>query len=320
MLKVAVIGVVVLATFVAGIAKPRPASAAELPAFSVETRFTGTSGTEVFETVSGTKITCRKSTMELTSATSRSGAFHFVDKECTSSSITCSGLGDTEGVLLMLGEWQFVERNEEHALLLLSINENHASCGGLVLVVVKGKVLAAITPIGESTKSYELGLKQSKGHQEIAEYETETGELVRDDILISTNEGAFSEAGEEAAEDKLTAAAATEIKVLPGSLRASTNPILFGRIQAGRTSELMISFTNVSLLTTAALAEPQVSNGVETVWFVVSEPTVCRSRLLMHNQRCEVLIRFAPLRRGTLYKSRLTIDGYITVPMEGEGT
>jgi hypothetical protein len=183
-----------------------PSASAEitLPQFSTETGFKGESGTTTFETLRGTVVTCKKSTAEGTARSVRSGTLHIDERECSSSGIKCTSLGDAEGTILISGEWQLVDE-DGLTMLLMTLEEVHFTCGGLVLIRLRGSLLEPITPVdGESTTKFTLELKESRGEQEYTEYDNDEFKAVSAKLLASTNGGEFEAVGAEAKESTIT--------------------------------------------------------------------------------------------------------------------
>lgn len=192
--------------------------AVELPQFTVETGFTGSTAATTIETAKGTTVTCKSATVEGTATTKRSGTFHLAEKECKSSGVACTGTGDSSGVILATGEWHLADDSADVigerlgvTFVLLSPEEFGFTCAALVKVKTKGKVLAAISPADVETTAYELQLNETKGKEEFTQYENEAGEAVTTKLEASINGGAFEEAGIHATEAKLTTAKATKL-------------------------------------------------------------------------------------------------------------
>lgn len=208
-----------LAIFLALAAGDATASwAAELPQFTVETGFTGSTGATTIETAKGTTVTCKKATIEGTAATKRSGTFHLAETECKSSGFACTSAGDSSGVILVTGEWHLADDSADvigerlgATFVLLSPEEFGFTCAALVKAKMKGTVLAAISPSDVETTAYELQLNETKGKEEFTQYENEAGEAVATKLLASIGGGAFEEAGVHATEAKLTTAKATKL-------------------------------------------------------------------------------------------------------------
>lgn len=201
------------------------ALAGELPAFSVQTGFKGTSGKATFETKSEVKVTCASSSIEATAVTKEGGTYHLTEKECSSSGglVKCTTKGDTTGTVLIEGNWGFATKSSTEAFLLLSTNGSTFECS-LSKEELKGTLLSKITPLNTETTKFELSTKESKGTQEFVEYTNEFGEKETAKLLTSINGGAFEALGAEAVENKVTTTSTTKLLFITGPT-VNVNPI-----------------------------------------------------------------------------------------------
>lgn len=194
------------------------AMAAE-PEFTVETASSGSGGAGLLETGGATAFNIESWTLETAPSTKRVGQFHihFVNVRGPFST-GCTGAGDAVRVLLVLGEYhvRLVTILGIHLYLLwLLVTPVHFTCETLgikILVVVRGNFLIIMSPGKTKTTHFTLKIKQSKGVQEITEFENEKGEKTKAGGLeASISEGAFEKVGLEAAEAKLTTTKETEL-------------------------------------------------------------------------------------------------------------
>jgi hypothetical protein len=124
--------------------------------------FTSKSGEGVLLTVGGSEVKCKKDAGTGTIDTTNLGNFHTEFKECKAKvSIfegPCSGEGDSEGIILLLGTFHFwlaTLTNKLVAALVFLIREFHFTCvvaGVKELVLVKGCAAALAEPTEVLTK------------------------------------------------------------------------------------------------------------------------------------------------------------------------
>jgi hypothetical protein len=202
------------------------AAAAELPEFTVESGYTGTSGKVTLESKGGTKVTCGGSSIEGTALSKRHGTFKLKETECTKGEAKCTTSGEPAGTIKVSGDWSLATKAEKkEAFVKLTTSGAAFSCGETA-EEINGSILAVITPLSTKTTKFELLVKETKGKPEFTEYVNDSGEKKSVQLLLSSKGGAFEEAGEEFASDKLTAAKETELKfgavanvtVLPGNV------------------------------------------------------------------------------------------------------
>lgn len=275
-----------LAVLLAVVAGNATASwAAELPQFTVETGFTGSTATTTLETAKGTAVTCKKGTVEGSAATKRSGTFHLAEKECTSSGFACTTAGDSSGVILITGEWHLVGDSAdligEHLgtiFMLFSPTEFTFSCAELLKVKTKGTFLGAASPVDVETTSYELKLNETKGKEEFTQYENEAGEPVTTQLLASINGGAFEEAGAHAVEAKMSAAKATKLQG-PFTVKIGPARLAFSKVL---NEMLPLTITNEGTVTTKVVV--QNLEGAEPAGW--ENDTACINVSLTQDQSC----------------------------------
>jgi hypothetical protein len=212
MYRIGILGLTVAGVIALCATTAATATATALAEFTTETGFSGTSGTALLETASGTSVSCKKSAVEATAESKKGGMFHLAEHECSMSggSVTCTGSGDSSGVVLVSGEWHFLPEAE---LLLLSIGSAaHFECSTTTFAL-KGALPVTVTPVETSTSLYALGVGETKGLQELPFYDNESGGTVLSSLLASVNSGEFEQAGLGLAKDELTTLHETEIHV-----------------------------------------------------------------------------------------------------------
>jgi len=165
-----------------------------------EVTFKGTSGGGTLTTLGGTTIACESATGEgSVAAGAKLGPFHQDLKGCKSAGITCTGLAEASGVILVLGETHLVVDTESPALgagLLLLANPVHLSCS-IILIEVKGEELCLVKPVSTKTTHFETVCEESSagsGDPKETKYWNENGVEVNigtGGLLVSTNHGAF---------------------------------------------------------------------------------------------------------------------------------
>jgi hypothetical protein len=183
----------------------------DLPEFSVETGFTGTSGKSKLG-LAGAEVSCTSGTSEGTATSKKLGKFTIDFKGCKAVGTECHSLGDAKEVILMSGRYHLVKLKPEDVGVWFLILELHVECAVLgTLALIKGNVLGLITPILSKTTKFEIKLNVKEGKQEFTEFERDGGEKVKAALEGSVNGGAFKAATEELAENKITTTKETEI-------------------------------------------------------------------------------------------------------------
>jgi len=150
-----------LAAFAVGVLVVSSASAAlpqVLPETAGKTTASASTGATLFETTAGKKVSCEKATgtSKETGATPL-GEFHINFEKCTTTvagiKFVCTGLGDTSGNILSLGEYHYVydalgtsETNALGIAILFLVLATHFECAsGISLIKVEGSELCLIT-------------------------------------------------------------------------------------------------------------------------------------------------------------------------------
>jgi hypothetical protein len=191
---------------------------ARLPEFTRGGKSTVTVGEGEF-TSSVAAIKCRtmSGSLETESGTRRLGPFTFDFKTCTATvlgeRLGCKSLGDTYinaarptegGTILVNGSWHLVpgRRQTPAALVLLLVKEVHLECSNerltiTALVLVRGSVLGAISPLARSTKKFTINVETTaKGGttQKTTEFENDREEAVTARLESSTDSATAFEA------------------------------------------------------------------------------------------------------------------------------
>jgi hypothetical protein len=217
MRKLRMLGVALVALFVVGAVAAATSSAVlpislPLATSANPVKFIDKSGRGTFRTLSGTVVnaTSDESTGEYLSTAL--GEFDVLFLGATSSGLSCTGLPDTvTGSILTLGTFHLVYLlwlTAKHVGVAFLLNEVHFTCGGLVLVRVRGCVIGLLLPVNTpvaTTGHYTVTLKQStatSGDQEYTTYlNEENNGSVTCKLESSTGTGAFESAAEETEEE-----------------------------------------------------------------------------------------------------------------------
>jgi hypothetical protein len=199
-----------------------------VPEFSLETLFKGTSGLDKIVT-SSAEIHCESSTSLGLPQTYLSGEFTIELKSCGKK---CHSEGATEGVVAITGEYELVTLKSKDAGILFLGEPVTIQCESSTKVEVQGDVLGLLEPINTKTTKFTINLKIKAGKQEFTEFEDLEGTKETAKLEASVNGGAFNEATEEEAEDKITTALESQVAVAPPWVRVSNAG--GGAAQAGR--------------------------------------------------------------------------------------
>jgi hypothetical protein len=203
MQRLKILGVALMAVFALGTVVSTTASAAVsiLPEGKEET-WKGEGGAGTLEMLKGASpIECKKATAEGTfEANKPLGSFHIDFKECSAAGglATCTGLGESTGVILLLGTFHLVFDKlgtgaELGVGILFLMEKAHLECAGK-LFGVEGQLLCLIKPINEKVKHFEIVCKKGKEGGDPGEtvYWNEEGKEVKmgeELFLLSENEG-----------------------------------------------------------------------------------------------------------------------------------
>jgi len=203
MKQLKILGVALMSVFALGaiVASMASAAVSVLPEGKEET-WKGESGAGTLEVLKGASaIECKKDTSEGTfEATKPLGSFHIDFKECSAAGglATCTGLGESTGVILSLGTFHLVFDKlgtgaELGVGILFLVEKVHFECAGK-LFNVTGEVLCLIKPFNEKVKHFEIVCKKGKEGGDPGEtvYWNEEGKEVKmgeELFLLSENEG-----------------------------------------------------------------------------------------------------------------------------------
>jgi hypothetical protein len=117
------------------------------------------------EKLNGKNVTCEEVHYEIhIEPNSNLGLFHIHFLKCTAGPlVTCTGLGDESGQILVLGTFHLVydSLTTLGAGILFLPEHVHFTCGGLVLILVLGEVLCLITPINTLTNVHKIKCEQA---------------------------------------------------------------------------------------------------------------------------------------------------------------
>jgi len=169
-----------------------------LPEGTVST-FTSTGGKATLSTLAGTTVPCASMTAEGSIAANKTlNLIHIMLNMCSSGGVTCTGLGEASGTILVLGEGHLVVLELAGSVLdlgiLILVNPVHLACS-IILVELKGEVLCKATPGNVKSAKFKLTCEQTaNGDPALTTYFNEKGEEVKMDangLLTSINHGAF---------------------------------------------------------------------------------------------------------------------------------
>jgi hypothetical protein len=199
------LGLVLLAVFALGATMAASASAA-LPELLGNKAFpkswTGKSvGTATLETLAGGKIECNAATADGEQLTDTLGDYHLHFTLCKLVGVgPCNTEGDSEGVILTLGEYHYVDdflgTPATLGVAILFLVNTHILCDP-VLILVTGHVLCLILKPLESNVTHEFHCKAvSAGMPEDKHWWNDAGVEETAVLLSNVNEGAFEESAE----------------------------------------------------------------------------------------------------------------------------
>jgi hypothetical protein len=172
-----------------------------LPTSVTELPLTGESeGTVSLVTTGGTQVACERAIGTGTQEPGKPlGLFHTEFKGCRSNSVTCTGLGDPAGVVLVLGQWHLVfdQKTPELLVAILLLPEPvHMTCSALVLVEMKGDEVCLALKATEKAFTHSDHCIQNEGIASDKHYFNTAGEEVAVKLECSTNHAAFKECAE----------------------------------------------------------------------------------------------------------------------------
>ena len=219
-----VLGLLLMAmlTLTAAISAASASAEIVLPQFSSASSALGSGGASTLETVGGKKVGSTHLTFTTAPENTRLGTFTIDFFEVTEPALgaRCNSLGDPSngGVILVHGTYHVVPRLPSGVLLLLLLLPVHLLCllaGVSVLVLITGDILGILTPVGKKVKTsehYTLSFKQTKGKQEVTEYDNDAGAMAKAQLLTSEGTGTAEETGLQIENGQLTPTVEGELK------------------------------------------------------------------------------------------------------------
>jgi hypothetical protein len=191
------LGLALMAVLIAAVAVVGTASAALpkiLPESGVARNWTGSNTGNVEVLGSGIAVICTEAPAIGTQEANKPlGSFHIELKNCTSEkgAVKCTGLGDSAGVILVLGMWHSVFDNLSSlsAAMLFLLEKVHFNCTVLILVLVSGELVCLWLRPTESAATHSFHcVATSAGKQEEEAYFNEAGTEVKAALMWSFNE------------------------------------------------------------------------------------------------------------------------------------
>lgn len=180
-------GLVLVGVLVASGAMATPALAAlpEGEGSSKEiVKFTTEGGAARIEQKEGAEdaVTCTKLTGTGEWTNKKEGTFDDLFEGCATvvGGIACIGLNDkTSGSILVKGTFKlgYLDKGQTLVGTANKIAEAHFTCGGLILVLLRGCVVGLLEPLNKFVKEFKMVMKQKGGVNEF------------DEILNATNNG-----------------------------------------------------------------------------------------------------------------------------------
>jgi len=171
-------------------------------------KFEGTSGETEFAKLNKKAVNCTASTAEGQFEKGKPlGLFHIHFTGCTSGGGACTGEGDVEKQILVLGTFHIVydkllSEGSLGAAILFLIPRFHFTCivaGLKVLILVQGEVLCLLKPINMLAKHFEVVCEQKeKGDPGEATYWNDEGKAIdiKEGLLGEENTGKFEMSSE----------------------------------------------------------------------------------------------------------------------------
>jgi hypothetical protein len=142
-------------------------------------------------------VKCKSATGEGTEEAKKPlGLFHITFKECKTVAglVPCTGLGDTSGTILALGQWHLVFDNLtvlSTATLFLVEPLVHFECAGKLILVLGSVLCLDLAPLTQSlTHEFHCKTNGTAGDPEETKYWNASGVEQKAELLSSENEGA----------------------------------------------------------------------------------------------------------------------------------
>ncbi|HLM85999.1 MAG TPA: hypothetical protein VK272_07425 [Solirubrobacteraceae bacterium] len=274
-----------------------------LPEFTTITKWTGTTGRDIIESVGKKAISCTSGTSSGEITRAHEGNFTADFKECSSIGVRCNSRGDPAGVILLKGSFDLVRdfKSESTGALLLLFSETHVECSTLVSITLKGDILAPMSPGDETTTKFTLTIRQVAGSQEETKYYNEAEELVSPSapFLVSINGGGFEQAAAETLEDSVTTERSTDMNV-NAIVRPSPNEwVTRFRVGGINPPTTIVTWTVISgTWNPTGRIEFVIVRGGEDPFNFIAGRRPC-NRMLNARETCESIVEFNPRRRET---------------------
>lgn len=168
--------------------------------------FTGKLGKVVVETKAGTKVECTSGEDSGSFTKAKLGTFETVYHGCKSTGVACNGLADKAEAISVKGDihlWYGFLAKEKglHTTVTALLKEAHFTCGGLVLIVLKGCLAGLVKPTNKKTKATTVEMTQEKGVNDITEVLNDNSEKTSCKLEAAKSEGAFEQAGGQMSEE-----------------------------------------------------------------------------------------------------------------------
>ncbi len=208
------LGVAFMAIFALSAIAATTASAEEftkiLPIPTAENPLTGTdkSGPGTLLTIGKNQVTCEKDTSNFSFTSPNLGTFHATFEGCKTEvlgqKLTCTGTGDKEGQILLLGivhYWLALLTAKLVAALVFLFEEFHFTCKNVIakaLVLVKGCAAALAEPVEKLTKvTKDVFIEEKSGVSDIKEVlPEETTKEIKCITETNVNETKFEESAQ----------------------------------------------------------------------------------------------------------------------------
>ena len=196
------LGLALVAVFASAVAMSASASALtlpeNLPVSATERTFTGKAvGATLLQITGGTlePVECETAPTEGGEEAGKPlGPFHIHFTKCTTKSggttVTCTGLSEAAGIILVLGTWHLVFDEKSPELLtamLFLLETTHYNCSALVLVELTGSVLCLELKVTEQSVTHSFHCIQTSGVQSETKYFTSTGAEATAALKCSVN-------------------------------------------------------------------------------------------------------------------------------------
>jgi hypothetical protein len=168
----------------------------------VKKGFVSTSGTSVFETKSGEKVTCKADTDkgEITGPKTDKAKITFTG--CEAFGLKCNSKGAKAGeiILEVTSKYFYINKEKHEVGILLTLTaELTIECTAFQKLKVKGSTFCAVSPVNKLSTGGTITCKQTKGVQEPTELINEAGGKEKAPITETKGEGlksfAFEQSG-----------------------------------------------------------------------------------------------------------------------------